>query len=497
MADLQVVGKYQIERALGQGGMGCVYEALDRELGRRVAIKMIRQEIDDEATRARFLREARAAAALTHPNACQLFEVSEHEGQPFLVMELLDGEALSTRLARGPLTTAEAAAVLLPLMDVMSAFHEQGLVHRDLKPSNVFITSRGVKLLDFGLARRTAREETLSATLVTSPGAVTGTMRYMAPEQITGDPIDARADIFALGVLLFEMLTGRIPFDAATNVDWLNSVLKDDPPSLGDPALATLDPIVMRALQRRPQDRYDSVAQMSIDFKAAIGDLAPAVARPDAASPPVAAVSPQAGKSQSTPPRQDPAWAKTPPPQSNAPRASSASQKPGSQASAPQARPASGSRLRSGSSPGSGSIGVKAADNALRMVVLPFRIPQDDDELSGLRDGIPEALTTVLASVSGLRVLSNRVAQEFGDATDLIAAGKELDVNRLLTGSVQRADDKIRVIVQFVDAADGAVLWSATSDHTFESAMALQDAVCAEVVSGLSVAAEGEETMVR
>ena len=142
----------------------------------------------------RFLREARAAAVLSHPNACQLFEVGEHDGSPFLVMELLDGEPLSTRLERGPMSKEEAADVILPLMDALSEFHQAGLIHRDLKPANVFLTSQGVKLLDFGLARRTQRSDAMTAPALTVPGAITGTMRYMAPEQLTGDPVDARTD---------------------------------------------------------------------------------------------------------------------------------------------------------------------------------------------------------------------------------------------------------------------------------------------------------------
>jgi serine/threonine protein kinase len=410
MGDVELVGtqigtKYDIKRHLGQGGMGQVFEALDRELGRRVALKMIRQELNDETARARFYREARAAAAMTHPNACQLYEVSEHEGQPFLVMELLDGEPLAARLSRGPLPLEEAADLFVPLMDVVSALHRQGLVHRDLKPSNVFLTSRGVKLLDFGLARRTEHAEALTATLLTSPGAMTGTMRYMAPEQITGDPVDARADIFALGVLLFEMLTGRIPFDAETNVEWLNAVLTDDPPSLRDPALASLDPIISRALQRKPNDRYESVEQMSHDVQAVFAGNAPA------------------------------------------------------------AQP---------STNGGGAV-RKAA-------ILPFRVPDDDPDIASLRHGLPEVLTASLASASELKLLSNRVAQSYGDDADLMSIAKELEVDRLLTGSIQRGGAEVRATVQLLDGADGAVLWSTTSTHQLESVMALQDEICAAIL---------------
>lgn len=433
-AAVDVGPRYRIERPLGEGGMGLVYEAVDLELDRRVAIKLIRHERDDDEARARFLREARAAAALSHPNACQLYEVSEHNGEPFLVLELLDGEPLSARLARERILLTDLPDILLPLMDVVAAFHGQGLVHRDLKPSNIFLTSRGVKLLDFGLARRADRDNALTATLLTSPGAVTGTMRYMAPEQITGDPIDGRADVFALGVLLYEMLTGRIPFEAETNIEWLNAVLKDEPPSLGDPSLQHLDPIVQRALQRRPQDRYATVDQMRGEFEVAIGQ----------------------GDIEAVPAK-------------NAVR------------NAPANIATNGSAANG--SPVTGSGKHKAL--ARRLVVLPFRVPGDDTELAPLETGVAEALTAVLSQSAQWRVISNRLAQPYADSPDLVAVGKALEVDRLLTGAFLRAGDDVRVTTQLIDAADGAVLWSATNNHHWTTAVALQDVLCDEIASEL------------
>ena len=270
MIGTALASRYRIERSLGEGGMGRVYEAVDQQLGRKVAVKVIRSGVDDPVGRERFLREARSAAALSHPNSCQLYEVAEHEGDPFLVMEFLEGEPLSARLARGRMSRGEAAEVILALMDVLEAFHKAGLIHRDLKPSNVFLTQQGAKLLDFGLARHTKRSEAVTSPAITVPGAVTGTLRYMAPEQITGDAVDARTDIFGLGVLLHEMLTGRIPFGAETNADWLNAVLTKEAQPLEYPQLRALDPIVTRALRRKPEERYASVEEMSAALKAAL-----------------------------------------------------------------------------------------------------------------------------------------------------------------------------------------------------------------------------------
>jgi TolB-like protein/tRNA A-37 threonylcarbamoyl transferase component Bud32 len=243
--------------------MGIVYEALDRHLGRSVAIKMIRDEAADAVARERFIREARAAAAISHPNVCLLHEVGEDQGRPFLVMELLDGETLSDRLLRGPLALAPALEIMLPVLSALSALHARGLVHRDLKPSNIFLTPHGVKLLDFGLARQIARDAADTMSAITLPGTLSGTPRYMAPEQITGDPIDARADIFAAGVVLYELVSGRLPFEGKTTVEVLSAVLRMGPAAIGRVELAPLEPIIGCALQRRAEDRYPSADAMA------------------------------------------------------------------------------------------------------------------------------------------------------------------------------------------------------------------------------------------
>lgn len=408
MIGTELASRYRIVRELGEGGMGHVYEAVDQQLGRHVAIKIIRQDSHDPAAHERFLREARAAAALSHPNACQLYEVAEHDSRPFLVMELLEGEPLDLRLQRGRIPKDEAVGIVLPLMGALTALHEAGLIHRDLKPSNVFLTSQAVKLLDFGLARlaQTSTAQTVAA--LTAPGAVTGTVRYMAPEQIAGDPLDARTDIFALGVLLFEMLTGRIPFHASSNIDWVNAVLTSAPASLEEPALRDLDPVVERALQRRPDDRYASVSEMAAALEAAMNGE------------------------------------REPVPQDN-----------------------------------------HASNGFHRAAVLPFRVVQPDPEIAPLQDIVPEALTAMLSQRPSFTMVSNRLAQPFADATDLVAVGQTLRVDRLLTGSILRAGDEVRVTAQLVDATDGAVHWSHTGEHKLTTVLELQDAICQDIADRL------------
>jgi TolB-like protein/tRNA A-37 threonylcarbamoyl transferase component Bud32 len=271
MTGIALENRYQIEHPVGQGGMGRVFAATDLQLNRRVAIKLVRDELNDPVTNQRFRREALAAAAVNHPNICRLYEIGEHDGKPFLVMELLDGESLSSRLKRGPMDVTEIADVMLPLMDAVVALHNTGLIHRDLKPSNVFLTEHGVRLLDFGLARQTQGDATMTMATLTAPGGVTGTLRYMAPEQVTGDPLDERTDVFALGVMIFEIVSGHVPFAAETNSDWLNAVLTQDPPPLYRSDVPALGAIVNRALQRRPDDRYDTVTEMREAMAEALG----------------------------------------------------------------------------------------------------------------------------------------------------------------------------------------------------------------------------------
>ena len=206
----ETIGRYRIQRILGEGGMGVVYGALDESLGRPVAIKMIRQANADKRTRERLRREARAAASVSHPNICQLYEVSEEDGELFIVMELLEGESLATRIGRQPLSLSEATEATLSILAALEALHRRGIVHRDLKPSNVFLTPVGLKLLDFGLARPMDSASAQTEARLTLPGTIVGTPHYLAPEQLLDQRVDARSDLFAAGAVIFEMLSGEI-----------------------------------------------------------------------------------------------------------------------------------------------------------------------------------------------------------------------------------------------------------------------------------------------
>ena len=267
------IGRYKIERKIGEGGMGVVYAARNERLNRTVALKTIRGQTDD-TSRQRLWREARAAAGVSHPNICQLYEVEETDGGLVLAMELLAGEPLGARVMRGPLSPADTSTIALQVLDALDALHARGVIHRDLKPSNLFLTPHGVKLLDFGLARPIAGSLGAdSATRLTEVGTIVGTPNYMAPEQVRGEALDARADLFPLAAMLFEMLSGKVAFDGATMFDVLHAVLHEQPPALsGGGTVAGLDRVIHKALQKQAADRYDSAVAMAAAIREAIAD---------------------------------------------------------------------------------------------------------------------------------------------------------------------------------------------------------------------------------
>jgi TolB-like protein len=251
-----------------------------------VALKTMTSLAADETARKRFWREARAAASVNHPNICQLYEIGEEQGELFIAMELLEGESLAERLRRGPLNVSETLPLGLGILAALAALHPRGIVHRDLKPSNVFLTPHGVKLLDFGLARPTDSEGARplgSIVDLTNPGMMMGTPRYMSPEQITGEPMDARSDLFATGAILFEVLSGRPAFGGRSVVEIMHATLHEQPPALtGSPAVAAVDRVIRRAMAKRPDDRPTSAEAMADELKAvrvAYGDETPAMAR--------------------------------------------------------------------------------------------------------------------------------------------------------------------------------------------------------------------------
>ncbi|HKD14264.1 MAG TPA: serine/threonine-protein kinase, partial [Candidatus Angelobacter sp.] len=269
------VGPYKILSKLGQGGMGTVFRAHDQRLDRAVALKAVPTFQSDPALRHRSWQEARAAARVAHPNACRLYDILEENDQLFLVMELIEGESLACRLRRGPLPIQEAAQTMLNILSALEAFHRAGIVHRDLKPSNIVLSPQGTKVLDFGLAKETSLKkldpEGSTLTSGTSAGTFLGTPRYASPEQFLGESADERSDVFSLGVVFFEMLTGETPFTGESFVDIAHAVLHGSPPALtGSPAIAAFSRIIHTAMARQRPDRYQSAESMAADIRAAL-----------------------------------------------------------------------------------------------------------------------------------------------------------------------------------------------------------------------------------
>jgi tRNA A-37 threonylcarbamoyl transferase component Bud32 len=275
------IGPYIVTDLLGAGGMGEVYKTHDERLGRDVAVKFLSSRIaHDAASVERFEREARAVSALNHPNICTLHDVGARQGPRHLVMELHEGQSLKDRMTGGPLPLQELASIAGHVCAALEAAHDKAIVHRDLKPANIFVTKTGqVKVLDFGLAKREAEppltgepagDATRSVTL-TGSGTLLGTLAYMSPEQAMGMSVDARSDLFSLGVVLYEMATGRRPFRGKTPAGILGSLLTESPdkPSLLNPATpGKLDRVILKALEKDPATRYVSAAELSADLNA-------------------------------------------------------------------------------------------------------------------------------------------------------------------------------------------------------------------------------------
>jgi WD40 repeat protein len=276
------LGPYKILAALGSGGMGEVYRAHDTRLGRDVAIKVIPAELARDHDRIRrFEQEARAAGALSHPNVCAILDIGTHEGSPFVVMELLEGESFRHRLEQGSIPVRKAIEWTAQAAHGLAAAHAKGIVHRDLKPENLFVTKDGrVKVLDFGLAKLT-RPEVLAPSgdgtvtiAATETGAILGTVGYMAPEQVRGQPADARSDLFALGAILYELLTGKRAFQRASHVETLNAILHDEPPTLpqcGREVPPALDAILRHCLEKGPDERFQSARDLAFALEGLSG----------------------------------------------------------------------------------------------------------------------------------------------------------------------------------------------------------------------------------
>jgi serine/threonine protein kinase/tetratricopeptide (TPR) repeat protein len=448
----RTIGHYHIAEELGRGGMGIVYRAHDVRLERDVALKFLpdRTREDGESVE-RFRREARAASALNHPSICTIYDIGEDDGRPFIVMELLEGETLKQLLDHRTLSADEAVDYGIQIADALDAAHEKGIVHRDIKPANIFVTRRRqAKLLDFGLAKLhepAGAEQALAAarTAITGTGALLGTASYMAPEQVRGHPLDGRADVFSLSVVLYEALTGEHPFTGRTTGAIFDAILHRKPRAPREVSAGIppgLETIILKGVEKDRRRRFQSAADLRLAFE-------------------------------------------------ERRRIAAAGLDPVSNIVIPAARPSDSSR--SARRPRqSSSRGKSRPINSL--AVLPFVNTSDDADGDYLGEGITESIIDNLSRLSALRVVPRTTVFRYKQTDkDLQTIARELKVKAILMGRVSRRGGQLVVQAEMVDAARDAQIWGERYNRPFSDVFALQEDLAAAVSSSLKLRLSGED----
>ena len=453
------LGPYEIVSPLGAGGMGEVYRALDTRLHREVAVKVLPASYSQDPDRLRrFEQEARAASAINHPNILTVHDVGQHDGAPYVVTELLEGETLRGRMAAGGLSPRRALEHALQIAHGLAAAHERGIVHRDLKPENIFATRDGrVKILDFGLAKLTETTTAASQTSLptaapaTDPGVVLGTMGYMSPEQVRGKPADARSDIFAFGAILYEMLSGRRAFHGDTAADTMSSILTKDPPELS----ATnrdispgLDRVVRHCLEKDPERRFHSAHDLAFGLEA--------LSDSSGARPPL------------PPPAR--AWKRI-------------------------ALPIAAAAAILAATAGIWLRRSTAAETALDSIaVLPFINATRDPETEYLSDGITESIINSLSRLPQLRVVArSSVFRYKGRGDDAQRAGRELKVRAVVSGKVIQRGDTLSVQADLVDVGNGSQIWGDHYDRKLSDILAIQEEIANDISEKLRLRLTGDQ----
>jgi len=454
--DLRQIAHYRVTSLLGKGGMGEVYRATDTKLNREVALKLLPTELaGDPQRRQRFINEARAASALNHPNVCTIYEVGEtDDGRPFIAMEFLEGDSLAERIRREPFSVQEALGVAVHIVEALEVAHSKGIVHRDIKPANVSLNERSiVKVLDFGLAKQLTSEAATDADATTQyhtqEGGIVGTPYYMSPEQALGRPVDHRTDLFSLGVLLYELVSGRRPFAGSSSTEAIANLIHARPSPMtraGSELSVDLQRIVLKCLEKDPGNRYQSAADLLVDLRKLHRDGETGIV---------------AGAGTSS--------AKT-------------------RASIGQKAVIAGVILLSILV---GYLALRPESDtfrARRLAVLPLDNLSPDPQDEYFAFGVREELDNRLAKLPGITLVGRTSLLKYREGTkDLAQIGRELKVDTVLDGSVHKLQDRVLIRLQLIDVDTQDSLWSDVYRKELKDIFDIQSEIAQHVAAALQV----------